>query len=50
MEEFEFQRALTGRRSPAQVRTWAWSDPLAGEQYEPVLSGFGALRENDLVE
>lgn len=50
VEEFEFQRALTGRRSPAQVRRWAWSDPQASEQYEPVLSGFGALRADDLVE
>jgi len=50
VEEFEFQRALTGRRSPAQVRAWAWSDPQASEQYEPVLSGFGSLRSDDLVE
>lgn len=50
VDEFEFHRALTGRRSAAQVRSWGWSDPQAGEQYEPVLSGFGALRETDLVE
>lgn len=50
VEEYEFQRALTGRRSPAQVRAWAWSDPQASEQYEPHLSGFGALRDSDLVE
>lgn len=50
VEEFEFQRALTGRRSTGQVRSWAWSDPQVAEQYEPVLSGFGALRANDLVE
>lgn len=48
--EFELQRALTGRRSPAQVRTWAWSDPQAAEQYEPYLSGFGSLRHTDLAE
>ncbi|WP_157647873.1 maleylpyruvate isomerase family mycothiol-dependent enzyme [Actinomycetospora chiangmaiensis] len=50
VEEFEFQRALTGLRSAAQVRSWAWSDPLAAEQYEPVISGFGSLRDTDLVE
>ena len=50
VEEFEFQRTLTGRRSAAQVRGWAWSDPQAAEQYEPVLSGFGSLRDTDLVE
>ena len=50
VEEFEFQRTLTGRRSAAQVRSWAWSDPQAAEQYEPVLSGFGSLRDTDLVE
>ena len=50
VEEYEFQRALTGRRSAAQVRSWAWSDPQASERYEPFLSGFGSLRDADLTE
>ena len=50
VSEYDFGRALSGRRSPAQVRTWAWSDPQASEQYEPYLSGFGSLRDTDLAE
>ena len=50
VSEYDFGRALSGRRSPAQVRTWAWSDPQASEQYEPYLSGFGSLRDSDLPE
>ena len=50
VDEFEFQRALTGRRSEAQVKAWAWSDPEAGEQYLPYLSGFGELHGTDIVE
>ena len=45
---FELHRALSGRRSAAQVRAWAWTvDP---EAYLPVLSRFGDLRTADLVE
>ncbi len=44
----EVTRALTGRRSAAQVRAYDWAgDP---EPYLPVLSLFGELRSHDLVE
>ena len=45
---FELHRALSGRRSGAQVRAWAWTvDP---EAYLPLLSRFGDLRTTDLAE
>ena len=41
-------RALTGRRSAAQVRAYAWTgDP---EPYLSCFSTFGDLRTHDLVE
>ena len=45
---FELHRGLSGRRSAAQVRSWAWDGDV--EPYLPVLSRFGDLREADLPE
>lgn len=45
---YELHRALSGRRSAAQVRALGWTgDP---EPYLPVFSRFGDLRQDDLVE
>lgn len=47
-DRFELARALSGRRSPAQVSAFAWSgDPAP---YLPIFSMFGDLRTTDLVE
>jgi len=47
-DAFELGRALSGRRSAAQVRAFSWTgDP---EPYLPVFSMFGDLRQTDLVE
>jgi uncharacterized protein (TIGR03083 family) len=44
--QFEFFRAMTGRRSKAQVAAMGWSaDP---SPYLAVLSPFGALRDDDV--
>lgn len=48
VDRFELFRALTGRRSAAEVRRWMWSaDPAP---YLPYLSVDGALRDTDLDE
>jgi hypothetical protein len=47
-DRFELFRALTGRRSAAEVRRWMWSDDPA--PYLPYLAVRGALRETDLDE
>lgn len=45
---YELHRALSGRRSAAQVRSLDWTgDP---EPYLAVFSRFGDLRQDDLVE
>lgn len=45
---FELHRGLSGRRSQAQVRGWEWTDDPG--PYLPLLSAFGSLRDDDLVE
>lgn len=45
---FELHRAMSGRRSAAQVRGWGWDGDA--EPYLPVLSYFGDLRGTDLAE
>lgn len=47
-DPYELARALSGRRSAAQVRGFDWvGDP---EPYLAVFSAFGALRSTDLAE
>lgn len=47
-DSFELFRALSGRRSRAQVLAYDWSgDP---EPYLPILSRFGPLPETDVAE
>ena len=48
VDRFEFSRAAVGRRSRAQVRSWAWTvaDP---EPYLPLVAVFAA-RPDDLEE
>jgi uncharacterized protein (TIGR03083 family) len=46
--EAEWTRALTGRRSNAQVARFDWSDDPA--PYLDLLSPFGPLRETDVAE
>ncbi len=45
---FELHRALSGRRSAAQVRALDWTGDA--EPYLPVFSRFGDLHETDIVE
>ena len=47
-DPFELGRALSGRRSPAQVRAFSWTGNP--EPYLPIFSMFGDLRPTDLVE
>jgi hypothetical protein len=47
-DRFELFRALTGRRSAAEVRRWMWSDDPV--PYLPYLAVHGALRDTDLDE
>lgn len=46
--EHDWTRALTGRRSNAQVSAYDWSDDPT--PYLDLLSPFGPLRETDVVE
>lgn len=46
--EFELARALGGRRSPAQVRTWEW--PVDAAAYLALISPFGPLPDTDQGE
>jgi uncharacterized protein (TIGR03083 family) len=45
---YELFRALFGRRSENQVRSWQWSDDPS--TYFEVLSVFGPVRQDDVIE
>jgi len=47
-DAFELARALSGRRSAAQVRAFSWTGDAG--PYLPIFSMFGDLRATDLVE